>query len=84
MLRDGLDFNTIDHDNIIYALCWYAASKGESIWNQGFFMAFNRRWFIDNEGPDNNFTKLYHIENFKGNFRGGNPQKLSDLNPSQL
>jgi len=67
-------------DNILYALCWYAASKGEKIWEKGNFMSFNHQYEKDNYKQDIKFSGITALTNMKGDFRGNDSsQYLQEL-----
>lgn len=58
------------NNNIIYALCWYAAAKGVRIWNKGNFLSFNHQYEEESHKQDKMFNKITSLCNMKGDFRG--------------
>lgn len=74
----GIEKDKVAASKIIWVLAWYAASLGSRMWEQGEFIAFNRRYYFENEIEDKLFPGMF-LENFKGNFKGGTPVLLSDL-----
>ena len=83
MSAEGVDKNNIGSLKITWPLAWFAASLKEKMWEQGYYIAFNRNYYLENGIENKQFPGVF-LENFKGDFRGGNPQLLSDLIEKQI
>jgi uncharacterized protein with ParB-like and HNH nuclease domain len=55
---------------------WYATKLKEMLWEQGFYIVFEHYHYTE---QDKNFLNTREILNTKGDFKGGNPQVLSNL-----
>lgn len=84
--NNGLNLESVDKDNILGALCWYASRKGEVIWKQGKYFAVNCTYEDYKSAPkgitnkDWYFPNVRKITNIKAGFNGGNPQFLDAIN----
>ena len=78
MVGKGVERNKVAASKIIWVLAWYAASLESKMCEQGEYIAFNRRYYFENEIEDKLFPGIF-LENFKGDFRGGDPKLLSNL-----
>lgn len=67
------DFNTSDFS---VHLKWYAAKLENKLWNQGYYIVFEHYNYTKN---DSYFINTRQLLNTKGDFKGGNPQILSEL-----
>jgi len=67
------DFNTSDFS---VHLKWYAAKLENKLWNQGYYIVFEHYKYTKN---DSYFINTRQLLNTKGDFKGGNPQILSEL-----
>ena len=83
MSAEGVDKNNIGSLKITWPLAWFAASLKGKMWEQGYYIAFNRIYNLENGIENKQFPDVF-LENFKGDFRGGNPQLLSDLIEKQI
>ncbi len=73
MKKNGIDRNDVDSSKIIWALVWYAASKGTSIWEIGNCFIYNYE-YEDTKNKDLlkddvNFISLSNLVNCKGDVR---------------
>lgn len=83
MKEKSVDKDNIDPLKITWPLAWYAASLEGKMWKQGNYIAFNRNYYFEKGIKNEQFPGIF-LENFKGDFRGGNPQLLSDLIEKQI
>lgn len=74
----GIENDNVGASKIIWVLAWFAASLEHRMWEQGEYIAFNRRYYFENKIEDKLFPGMF-LENFKGDFRGGDPKLLSNL-----
>jgi len=67
------DFNTNDFS---VQIKWYAAKLKEKLWSQGYYIVYEHYNYPEN---DLYFKNARQLLNTKGDFKGGNPQILSEL-----
>ena len=77
-MEKEIEKDKVSVSKIIWVLAWYAASLERKMWEQGYYIAFNRSYYFENRIEDKLFPGIY-LENFKGDFRGGSPVLLSSL-----
>lgn len=67
----------VEDSNVIWGLAWFATQL-EEMWKEGKYIALNRSYYFENSIKSEPFPLIF-IENFKGDFRGGDPKLLSNL-----
>lgn len=73
VVKFDADFNST---NFSVQMKWYAANLEEKLWEQGYYIVYDHYNYPEN---DTYFVNTQALLNTKGNFKGGNPQILSEL-----
>lgn len=77
-----------DCDTLVEKLCWYNHYIGDKMWHQGNFISFsiqgNYNALPNYKSADKIFNDYKIFYNTKGNLKGGNPERLSNLLPKNI